>query len=243
MMVLTAKFGCARLYSRIMCADMDSRRLNLQACYAEYQWIIAYAEKFDVQIFQEELALCREMVRARACCVLPLRAAAAFACRPPVFSPANRRRSFPRKLLLFRRTAACTLPPAADVGLPLQDKPSLAEVLSICHGAPALHRSRMQIVASDFAPIIQLLMSRGRRVEQQRLPHSRIAERTGAVPGCARVLVRRVVAESESPRAAPLLVRSSLHLQRRVNSSFKARRRSHPLPRANCCAGTTAARC
>ena len=35
-MVLTAKFGCARLYSRIVAADVDSRRLNLQACYAEY---------------------------------------------------------------------------------------------------------------------------------------------------------------------------------------------------------------
>ena len=80
MMVLTAKFGCARLYSRIMCADMDSRRLNLQACYAEYQWIIAYAEKFDVRIFQEELALCREMVRARVCGVLA--AAAAAPCQP-----------------------------------------------------------------------------------------------------------------------------------------------------------------
>lgn len=80
MMVLTAKFGCARLYSRIMCADMDSRRLNLQACYAEYQWIIAYAEKFDVRIFQEELALCREMVRARVCGVLA--AAAAAPCLP-----------------------------------------------------------------------------------------------------------------------------------------------------------------
>ncbi len=67
MMVLTTKFGCARLYSRIMCADTDSRRLNLQACYAEYHWIIAYAEKFDVQIFQEELALCQKMVRARVC--------------------------------------------------------------------------------------------------------------------------------------------------------------------------------
>lgn len=118
MMVLTAKFGCARLYSRIMCADMDSRRLNLQACYAEYQWIIAYAEKFDVRIFQEELALCREMVRARACAAclpLPLPRPAS---RPPVFSPANRRRSFPRKSLLFRPTAACTLPPAADVAWP-----------------------------------------------------------------------------------------------------------------------------
>lgn len=61
-MVLTAKFGCARLYSRIIAPDTDSRRLNLQACYAEYQWIIAYAQKFEVQIFQEELALCREMV-------------------------------------------------------------------------------------------------------------------------------------------------------------------------------------
>lgn len=35
-MVLTAKFGCARLYSRIVAPDVDSRRLNLQACYAEY---------------------------------------------------------------------------------------------------------------------------------------------------------------------------------------------------------------
>ena len=65
MMVLTAKFGCARLYSRIISPDVDSRRLNLQACYAEYQWIIAYAQKFNVQIFQEELGLCREMVTAR----------------------------------------------------------------------------------------------------------------------------------------------------------------------------------
>jgi hypothetical protein len=69
MMVLTAKFGCARLYSRIICPDVDSRRLNLQACYAEYQWIIAYAEKFNVQIFQEELGLCREMVTVLVACV------------------------------------------------------------------------------------------------------------------------------------------------------------------------------
>ena len=27
-----------------------------------YQWIIAYSEKFSVQVFQEEVALCREMV-------------------------------------------------------------------------------------------------------------------------------------------------------------------------------------
>jgi hypothetical protein len=66
-MVLTAKFGCARLYSRIICADIESRRLNLQSCFAEYQWIIAYAQKYDIQIFQEELALCREMVSATAC--------------------------------------------------------------------------------------------------------------------------------------------------------------------------------
>ena len=69
MMVLTAKFGCARLYSRIICPDIESRRLNLQACYAEYLWIIAYAEKFSVQIFQEELALCREMVSTLVTCV------------------------------------------------------------------------------------------------------------------------------------------------------------------------------
>jgi len=62
MLVLTAKFGRARLHSRIISPDVDSRRSNLQACYAEYQWIMAYAEKFDVKIFQEELALCREMV-------------------------------------------------------------------------------------------------------------------------------------------------------------------------------------
>ena len=61
-LVLTAKFGRARLHSRIISPDVDSRRSNLQACYAEYQWIMAYAEKFDVKIFQEELALCREMV-------------------------------------------------------------------------------------------------------------------------------------------------------------------------------------
>ena len=65
MMLLTAKFGCARLHSRIICPDVDGRRLNLQACYAEYQCIIAYAQKHNVQIFQEELALCREMVIQR----------------------------------------------------------------------------------------------------------------------------------------------------------------------------------
>ena len=109
-MVLTAKFGCARLYSRIISPDVDSRRLNLQACYTEYQWIMAYAQKFNVQIFQEELGLCREMVTARV----------ASAARNHFFSPssflsllcltpANRHRSFPLKLLPCHHTAPCTL--------------------------------------------------------------------------------------------------------------------------------------
>ena len=36
MLVLTAKFGRARLNSRIIAPDVDGRRSNLQACYAEY---------------------------------------------------------------------------------------------------------------------------------------------------------------------------------------------------------------
>lgn len=128
-MVLTAKFGCARLYSRIIAPDTESRRLNLQACYAEYQWIIAYAQKFDVQIFQEELALCREMVSAAAvhsACsrcfvsVLPLSLG--------IVSLADRLRLFPRKSLRFRRTAPCTPLLAGDCWTPWALHGSLLKV-------------------------------------------------------------------------------------------------------------------
>ncbi len=113
MMVLTAKFGCARLYSRIIAPDTSSRRCNLQACYAEYQWIIAYAQKFEVKVFQEELALCREMVSAPAAdSFLPFSFLFLVACR---VSLANRRRSFQRKSLPFHRKALYTLLHVGDV--------------------------------------------------------------------------------------------------------------------------------
>ena len=139
MMVLTAKFGCARLLSRIMCADVDGRRLNLQACYAEYQWIIAYAQKHNVQIFQEELALCREMVIQRVPSApraaspslsltflsFPFSSLFPFPSLPflspfipphslPSFTSCYRRPSFPRKSPLCPPTAPCTLHRAAD---------------------------------------------------------------------------------------------------------------------------------
>lgn len=126
MMVLTAKFGCARLYSRIICADVDGRRLNLQACYAEYQWIIAYAQKHNVQIFQEELALCREMVTARVASAPRAVSTSLFRPFPSLFVPFTsphslpsltscyRPPSFPRKSPLCPPMAPCTLHRAVD---------------------------------------------------------------------------------------------------------------------------------
>ena len=193
-MVLTAKFGCARLYSRIMCADMDSRRLNLQACYAEYQWIIAYAEKFDVRIFSGGArpvpgngarARVRRACRCR-CRALP----AGHPCSHPptgvARSRANRCSFVPRqraRCLLrltsrgrrFARAARQAIARSSSLRLPWGSRPPSQQIA---------------MVASDFAPIFQLLMSRGRCVEQPRLPHTRIAERTGRA-WCERVLVRR----------------------------------------------------